>query len=350
MRDVNDLNGWMSRSILVFTKRTDQKASYRLMIGSSWIRLLFSRMMAIDGKTTMAAAAATKTTTGILVFHRRAKRNVCLLARSQADKREREREKKKTPDIFVAPLLFAPLLSFLPLSFALASSTRRWLMSSSDDRQKIYRCLCVIEFLFSRSIFLLCRSLFLVQNRLHLLGEEISIGAIWTLSAPSACRSERQKHRYTSSEWDEKKKSFQLHHHQPIVLPVLESASAFQSVDTYNFGSDTTATQFFPTRRFDSSLDTEGEKKIIDPWSGLIRLTKVTWLEELAPGDSLSLVVLGGFMIDLEGTSESNPSKFAAGSQTVKRWEKHTTDYSCCRTPPHKQLAGLLTRRRQWRE
>jgi len=29
-------------------------------------------------------------------------------------------------------------------------------------------------------------------------------------------------------------------------------------------------------------------------------LTKVTWLEELAPGDSFSLDGLGGFMIDLK--------------------------------------------------
>lgn len=76
MRDVNDLNGCMSRSILVSTKRTDQKASERLTIG-----LLFSRMMAIDGKTMMAAVAAATTTTGILVCHRRGKEK-CLLVGS----------------------------------------------------------------------------------------------------------------------------------------------------------------------------------------------------------------------------------------------------------------------------
>ncbi len=32
----------------------------------------------------------------------------------------------------------------------------------------------------------------------------------------------------------------------------------------------------------------------------VIELTKVTWLEELAPGGSLSLDGLGGFMVDLK--------------------------------------------------
>lgn len=77
--------------------------------------------------------------------------SACWLVHKQI--RDREREKKKTPDIFVAPLLFAPLLSSLVLARFLNAPT----VDEFERRQIEKKYICVRHRIsFSPGVFFCC--------------------------------------------------------------------------------------------------------------------------------------------------------------------------------------------------